>query len=139
MRARCLQKNNRSYQNYGGRGIAICERWDSFENFLADLGERPEGYSIERKDVNGNYEPGNCMWLETPKQARNRRSSVQITFRGRTQLLTDWSNELGISSGCISNRIARGWSPEEALTIPVGTAKIKTIRRNHVARAALCA
>jgi hypothetical protein len=74
MRRRCNELTHDQYKYYGGAGIKVCERWqDSFENFLADMGEMPEGYSIERKDVNGNYEPSNCKWIPMAEQALNRR------------------------------------------------------------------
>lgn len=74
MRQRCLNQNNTSYKLYGGRGIAVCERWDVFENFYSDIGPRPsKSHSIERRNVDGDYEPANCYWATTVEQARNRR------------------------------------------------------------------
>jgi hypothetical protein len=73
MRARCQYKKHKDYKSYGGRGITVCERWSKFENFLADMGERPPGYSIERIDVNGHYEPANCTWIPMSDQPKTRR------------------------------------------------------------------
>jgi len=78
MRARCENKKNTSYRNYGGRGISVCDRWQSFENFLADMGEPPVATSIDRLDNYGNYEPGNCRWATASEQARNRRSKKEL-------------------------------------------------------------
>jgi hypothetical protein len=83
MRQRCRDPGCRSYKNYGGRGISVCARWDLFENFLADMGPRPPGYSIERVDNNGNYEPSNCKWIPKGDQSRNRRG---VSATGERQL-----------------------------------------------------
>lgn len=99
MKLRCCNPRNRGYANYGGRGIMVCERWEhSFESFLADMGERPsKEYSIDRIDVNGNYEPSNCRWATKKEQCNNRRSNINITYNGKTKTLRQWCDELGLN------------------------------------------
>ena len=116
---RCENPNSGEYAAYGGRGITVCERWQKFENFLEDMGERPKGKTIDRIDVNGNYEPSNCRWATPKEQARNRRSNTLITYNGETKTLAEWAEITGICSNTISNRIKNlGWNVGKALTTP---------------------
>lgn len=90
MKARCYRKSCIEYERYGGRGIEVCERWkNSFENFLEDMGERPESYSLERKDPNKNYEPSNCCWIPFNQQARNTRKTVWVILNGEKMIQSD--------------------------------------------------
>jgi hypothetical protein len=117
MRARCLNPAHSNYRHYGGRGIQVCERWESFANFLADMGPRPSlRHSIERTDSNGNYEPGNCRWATPAEQARNKSTNRFFTLNGETMCLTDWAKRLGVSPDCLAARLRRGTPPELALT-----------------------
>jgi hypothetical protein len=118
---RCYDANSASYDRYGANGIGVCDRWrESFENFLADMGERPDGATIDRIDNARGYEPGNCRWATTAEQARNRTDNHTLTFNGRTMVMTDWAAEIGISVFTLSDRLRRGWSVDRALTTPVG-------------------
>lgn len=119
MMNRCNNPNNRSYDRYGGRGIKVCERWHRFEDFLADMGEPPTGdHQLERTDNAGNYEPANCRWATRQEQARNRRSSHLIEFRGETKTLAEWCQILGLRHTTVLMRLRNGWSAEKALTTP---------------------
>jgi hypothetical protein len=122
MISRCRNPNVPSYNNYGGRGIKVCDRWLDFANFLADMGERPSlAYSIDRfPDNNGNYEPSNCRWATRKQQTRNTRRNKLIEFNGKTQTLVEWSEELNISMSLLSARLGHlGWTIQRALTTPV--------------------
>lgn len=119
---RCLNEKTPDYQDYGGRGISIHPRWLSYETFLLDVGRRPtSGMTIDRFPNNdGNYEPGNVRWASAKDQARNRRSSRILTFRGKSATEAEWVEILGINQGTLSSRINRyGWSIERALSTPV--------------------
>lgn len=115
MRSRCLNPRHPRFVDYGGRGIQVCERWDSFENFLADMGEAPTGLELDRIDNNGNYEPSNCRWATHQQQMQNRRNGRNLTHDGRTQCITAWAREVGLTRTCITNRLKRGWNIADTL------------------------
>lgn len=95
MLGRCQNKTNGAFPNYGGRGVVVCERWKSFENFYADMGERPEGKTLDRfPNSNGDYEPGNCRWATKEEQDNNKRTNVYVTWNGKTQTYAQWGKEL---------------------------------------------
>ncbi len=116
---RCCNKSCKSYCNYGGRGIKVCERWqESFESFLSDMGRKPSNkHSIERKDNNGNYDPQNCIWATAKIQSRNRRSNIVIRLDGQTMVLKDWCLKLGLQYRTVHWRISNGWTFKRALEI----------------------
>ncbi len=118
MKARCGRESSGSFEHYGAKGICVCERWiDSFENFIADMGERPSAkHSIERKDPHGMYCPENCIWATIEEQSRNRTDSRKITFNGVTRNIVDWADEYGINRRTLYDRITAGWSIEDALS-----------------------
>lgn len=118
LRQRCLNPRAKSFDNYGGRGVTVCDRWnESFQAFIDDMGARPSPYhSIDRIDNDGPYEPKNCRWAEMRVQLRNRRTNSMLTFLGRTQTVTDWAAELGIAAPTLDARLQRGWSLEKALS-----------------------
>jgi hypothetical protein len=111
MRHRCNNPRCRDYPEYGGRGIKICARWRIFETFLIDMGPRPAGgkreYSIERLDVNGDYEPGNCEWILDRRQHSNKRTNHYVIVNGEKMTMTEWARRNGVSTSCIYSRIRR--------------------------------
>lgn len=125
MLSRCFNQKNKSYKNYGGRGITVCKEWLDYSQFLKDMGERPgPEYSLERKDTNGNYEPDNCIWADWPTQCRNRRSNHMVIFRGEGKTLIEWSEIIGLPYKSVHARIVKlQWSVERALSEPIRTLK----------------
>jgi hypothetical protein len=118
MRARCYDPKCKRFKDYGGRipPITVCDRWrHSFENFLTDMGLCPSGMTIDRKDNNGNYEPGNCRWATTKEQNNNKRNNNRLTLNGRTQTASQWSEELGGSRELVRMRLRKGWTVIAAL------------------------
>lgn len=116
MRARCSNPNITHYARYGGRGIRVCERWQSFENFLADMGEAPPGHSLDRIDNDGHYEPSNCRWATQQQQMDNTAHARRITINGETKSFRGWARHLGLSVTTLYTRLERGWSLEDAVT-----------------------
>ena len=121
LKSRCLYKSNKRYEDYGGRGITVCERWlNSFENFFEDMGVRPEGLTLDRIENDGNYEPGNCRWADSETQGSNKRNSRLITYGGETLTHAQWGRRLGGGHSFVHNRLRLGWAEEDTVTVPVG-------------------
>ncbi len=117
---RCTNPNHKYYHRYGGRGIEVCDRWKKFEYFLEDMGEVPTNLQIDRIDNNLGYSPENCQWTTSKENNRNRCNNHLITFSGRTQCLSAWAEEIGMSHETLSKRISKlGWSVEKALMTPI--------------------
>jgi hypothetical protein len=118
MLSRCQNPKTRSYPDYGGRGIAVCDRWQSFEAFLEDMGEAPPGMTIERIENHKGYEPGNCRWATRAEQNRNTRQNRMLTYKGETKCLMEWSRITGIHFQTLIRRLER-WSVEKAFETPI--------------------
>jgi hypothetical protein len=119
MRKRCFNPSDLGYKNYGGRGISVCQRWDDYALFLADMGEVPNGMMIDRKDNNGNYEPSNCRWTDKKTQANNTRSNVFIKYDGELRTVKQWAEKLGIPYHMLYQRLFRlGWGVEKSFRTP---------------------
>ena len=117
MKQRCENPKVRSYPHYGGRGITVCDRWrDSFEAFYEDMGPRPTPeHSIERDDVNGNYEPGNCRWATLIEQHNNKRNNVYLTIDGETLTIGQWARRTRQAMTRIHHRVKLGWSDRDSV------------------------
>lgn len=120
MKQRCTNPLNIGWGYYGGRGITFDPRWLKFENFLADMGERPAGMTLDRKNSNGPYTKKNCRWATPTEQRRGRRDANAVTFRGRTQFWVDWAKKLGVKASTLKQRFyTYGWSVSRTLTTEV--------------------
>jgi hypothetical protein len=131
MRDRCRNPKDCRYAWYGGKGTKVCARWDtSFEAFLIDMGPRPLGRTIDRINNDGHYSCGkcgeclangwplNCRWATLEEQANNRSNLSLVTFNGVTKTITEWAKSLGLTRTAVADRLERGWSIEEAVTLP---------------------
>jgi len=116
---RCTNSNRKDFARYGGRGITVCERWLKFENFLADMGERPAGLSLERRRNDEGYSKGNCYWATVKQQNRNTSANRFLTHGGETLCVSAWAERLGMNDITLNARLRRGWSVERSLTTPV--------------------
>lgn len=120
MRQRCYDPANASYEWYGARGIAVCERWrDSFPNFYADMGDPPPGHSLDRIRVGEDYSPSNCRWASAVEQNNNRTNNVVIQIGGQSRTAAEWSRIYGIEYTRVTMRLCRGWDPVRAVTHPL--------------------
>lgn len=108
MRNRCHNPNTRQWNDYGGRGITICSRWDDFHAFVEDMGPRPKGYSLDRIDNDGPYEPGNCRWADRKTQQRNQRRAVYVDIEGKSYRAIELAELAGVKTDTIIDRAARG-------------------------------
>ena len=121
MKNRCYNPQNKFYKDYGGRGITVCSEWldkknghKNFREWALENGWK-EGYSIDRINVNGNYEPSNCRWATPTEQANNRRNNNFVTINGVTKTTTEWAKQIGISQNAFAERVRNGWSDDKLL------------------------
>jgi hypothetical protein len=131
MNDRCRNESHTSHKYYAAKGIKVCERWagdSGFQNFLEDMGERPEGKTLDRIDSSEDYSIENCRWATRREQRLNTSRTNWITYNGKTLCLSDWEKECGISREAIRLRIKKGWSVEKSLTTPARS----SIKRRNV-------
>lgn len=119
MRYRCENPKKHNYPHYGGRGIKVCERWHDFPSFVADMGDRPEGSTLDRIDLNGDYSPWNCRWATKKMQMNNMSTNRWLTIQGVPMTMTQASERFGVKVGTIWLRLKNGWSEFDAATRPV--------------------
>lgn len=120
MRKRCYRKNTPGFQNYGGSGVAVCDRWrNSFENFYKDMGPRPRGTTLDRIDNSRGYSRENCRWSTPQQQTLNRSTTRYIRHGGKVKCVTDWSRELGGCDSLVHARLRKGWSERAAVATPL--------------------
>lgn len=132
MKYRCTRPDHRHYKNYGGRGITVCERWlQSSKNFVEDMGPRPEGGMLERKDNSKGYSPENCIWATRKEQNSNRRNCIYVFIGEERVTLKEYCRRKELLYRPIAKRIKRGWTLALAVSIPVGKGtRYASVRRN---------
>lgn len=121
MRTRCYNSHNKLYKDYGGRGISICDEWQDFQTFYdwAMTNSYAVDLTIDRINVNGNYEPSNCRWVTMAEQCNNKRNNVCYFVNGETLNTSQIAKKYGITYGALKARLARGWSIDKAITAPL--------------------
>lgn len=118
MLQRCENPNDKNYYNYGGRGISVCDRWHCFDKFFSDMGFRPDGMSMDRKNNNGNYDPSNCAWATTRQQHGNRRIAIKLQYDGESHTLIEWSEFFQIKYDALYYNVqTKGLSLSDALLV----------------------
>ena len=129
MIARCTRPTNKRFKDYGGRGISVDPRWREFTAFLADMGECPNGLTLERIDNNGNYTKENCKWATWAEQYANTRRLRLLTFSGKTMGVAAWARHLNVNVNVLYSRLDHhGWSIEETLSIPANSGRRKSLQ-----------
>lgn len=118
MRTRCLNPKSEGYAEYGARGITVCARWASFEAFLLDMGERPAGTTLDRRNNDRGYEPGNCRWATMSEQENNKRVNVFIEHDGLRLTVAEWAAKTGIGYQTLRKRVEAGWSAARVVGEP---------------------
>ena len=121
MKERCLYKKSRCYEYYGARGISVCERWLSFDNFLADMGIKPDGLTLDRIDNSKGYSPENCRWATMTVNIRNRRNTRTLEIGGVSRSVAEWAEISKIPYNTFRKRVSDGWDLEAAISTPVLT------------------
>lgn len=113
MRRRCTKRTDPQWKDYGGRGITVCEHWiDNYDNFVDDMGEKPEGMTLDRINNDLGYSPNNCRWATRTEQNRNSRQVRILEYQGRCQRLTEWAEELQISVATLHERLTKDYTPD---------------------------
>ncbi len=119
MQTRCRADSSKYRRDYADRGISVCEKWKRFEGFYEDMGDPPDGYSLDRINNDGNYEPGNCRWATPTQQSRNKRDNRRFEFEGLRLLASEWAEIKGVPKNALITRLfSRKWPIEKALTHP---------------------
>ena len=136
MMRRCYDPRNNRWTDYGGRGIRVCPDWQNIRQFVADMADSySPSLEIDRRDVNGDYELGNCHWVTHEVQARNKRTSIYVTIRGETKTVAEWARERGLAYGTVWERIkVLGWDPVKAVTLPALDADTRCARARNARR-----